>query len=204
MSKGHFKRSWAGAGAVIALGVAVPVARATYGPETPQPSSAPGGYSQVVTGGVFGANRGVLRGSLGPVGAGVIIPAGEFTERVQVMLVKPHLGELAFAVHHHGLRRGTVIGGIGLSVSGLDGSAVNRFREPMKVAITLGKKAARAVILRYDAARGRFVRVHFSRGKNGTLFVATRTPGAFAVVLLPARRSRRHATGLVHSGSFIF
>lgn len=183
---------------VLALGVAAPAAHAAYGPENPQPGGAPGGYTQVVTSRVLGYRGGSLSGAATGAKVTVSVARGEFQGGVQLVVLKPRFGQLASAVHHAGFRRDKVIAGVGLGASQLSGAQVNRFRRPVKLVISTGRRAGHAVVVRYDQRAGRFVRVRFAHANGGRLVVFTKTPGAFAVVVpaaKPHHRARPHRRG---------
>lgn len=194
MSKVRFRSLLASA--AVAFGVAAPAAHAAYGPENPQPVSAPGGYTQVVTSRVLGPSGGQITGAATGLQVTVNVTRGVLSSPLQLVVVKPRLGDLTAAIHRGGLRRDKVIAGFGLGASALNGAAVGRFGHALKLVLNVGKAAADAIVLRYDQAKHAFVRASFTRGKGGVIVVSTMTPGAFAVVVPPA--SRPHAHHHVH------
>lgn len=189
------------AGATAALAAAAPAADAVYGPQGPPLGATPGGFTQVVTSRVVGHNGGTIRSALAHMLLTVRVPRGAFRSPVQVVIVRPHLPDLAGALDHGRLRRDRVLTGAGVAVTRLSGQSVQWFRRPIGLRIMLTRGgtgvqmasssslAGRAVVMRYDEARQEFVRAGFTR-TGGVLGVWTHSPAAFAVLLSP--RTNRH------------
>ncbi|WP_354700963.1 hypothetical protein [Paraconexibacter sp. AEG42_29] len=166
------------AAAALAL---VGSAQAAYGPEAPQPTDAPGGYQQVMTAKTVGGGGGTLSAGWGNVRVNVSVPAGASGSPVQFRIVAPKLSTLAAAVRKSGFRRVRTVTGVAVSQTGVNGGSGTRLKRAVKISLSAGKLGKRAFVLRYDAAKGRYVRTAFKR-ENGRLVVRMVRPVALVVV----------------------
>ncbi len=153
-------------------------AHAAYGPEAGQPTSAPGGYSQVVTSRTVGEDGARLRGRSLGVRVQVRVARGSFDAPVQLRVLRPKRRALTVAVR----AVGRVLAGVGVAASRPSGRAVNRLPATIRVLLRVADLPPDALVLRYDAKRGRYVKVAFRARRDGTIVVRSRRPVALVVV----------------------
>jgi hypothetical protein len=168
---------------VLALGgLALPgTAHAVYGPESGQPTAAPGGFSEVVTSKTVGEDGATLRGSAGKAKVVVSVPAGAFDEAVQLRVVKPKMASLAKAVRKAAGKGARALAGMGLAASARTGESLAELPGKVRVSIQVRSLPRDAYVVRYDAKRRKWVKVRFTR-KSGAVQVDLTKPTALAVV----------------------
>lgn len=92
-----------------------------YGPST-GPTNAPGGFRQVIAVRTFSQAGGTLPATSGPASIQVVVPAGAFTQPVQVVLTSPDLTAVSAALPRLGYRCYRPLAGVGVGVFRSDGS----------------------------------------------------------------------------------
>jgi hypothetical protein len=169
--------------AVTVFAVGASSAHASYGPEDSQPMNAPGGYTQVVTAKTFKTAGGSLAGTTAGARVSVVVAKGAFAEPVQLRVLKPKLATLTSSIVKSGYKKYRAIAGVGIAASKATGEAVNDLGTKVKVKVTIKvtNLPKGAVVLRYDGAKGKYVKVSFTRSKAG-LVVGISRPAALAVI----------------------
>jgi hypothetical protein len=141
---------------LIAVGIAnAPSALAVgggYGPGT-GPSDVPGGYSIVVKTQTFGAEGGVLQANIPGGRARLVVPAGAFSQAVQLEVTAPDLAGVEAALPRLHFSGFLVLGGIGVKAYNLDGRPfAGDFDAPLTLTVS-GREFPRGVqVIRLSGA----------------------------------------------------
>lgn len=166
-----------------ALLLAAPAAHAVYGPEDVSGPNVPGGFSRVVTAKTIGSHGGTLKAKVGKLTARVTLRRGALHRARQIQLVRLDLSAIRRELLKEGYRKYRIIGGIGIGASDPDGTPVSTLGGAASVSIQLSRLPRHPLVLRFDARKGRFVRVSFRRStKSRSLTVSASTATAFVVL----------------------